>query len=74
MFVLSEVLTLPVLVVALVGLPYRGGAPIAQSAPELFWAALAVAVGLPVVCSLFLYARLQQAVGRLPAERRAAVE
>ena len=70
LFALSEVLTLPVLVYALLLLPYRGGPPVVQSTPELVWIALAVAIGVPLVCSLFLYLKLSQAVGRLPAGRR----
>jgi hypothetical protein len=70
LFVLAEVLTLPVLVYALVLLPYRGGPPAIRSAPELALACLAVAVGVPLVCSLFLLARLNQAASRLPPDRR----
>jgi hypothetical protein len=74
MFVLAEALTLPALIAALFVVPYRGGPPASQSAPELVWMAVAVAVGVPLVCSVFLYIRLLQAVARLPAERRPGSE
>jgi hypothetical protein len=32
--------------------------------------AVAVALGVPLVCSAFLYVRLSQAVARLPSDRR----
>jgi len=70
LFVLAEMLTLPVLVYALLLLPFRGGTPAVRTSPELVWIALAVAVGVPLVCSLFLYLKLSQAVRRLPASRR----
>ena len=70
LFVLAEALTLPALVAALFVLPYRGGPPAIQSAPDLVWMAVAVALGVPLVCSIFLYARLSQAVAHLPADRR----
>lgn len=70
LFVLAEMLTLPVLIYALLLLPFRGGPPVVRANPELVWIALAVAVGVPLVCSLFLYLKLSQAVRQLPASRR----
>lgn len=70
LFALAELLTLPVLVYALLLLPFRGGSPLARTSPELVWIVLAVALGVPLVCSLFLFLKLSWAVGRLPASRR----
>ena len=70
LFLLAEALTLPALIAALFLLPYRGGPPAVQGAPDLVWMTVAVAVGVPLACSIFLYVRLSQAVARLPADRR----
>jgi hypothetical protein len=70
LFGLAELLTMPVVVIVLVVLPYRDGPPAIQAAPTLAWVIVAIVLGVPAVCSAYLYVQLRQAVARLPADRR----
>jgi hypothetical protein len=67
LFGLSELLSILILVVALVIMPYRGGAPAIQAEPSLFWACLAATIGIPAVSAAFLYVKLGQVLRRLPS-------
>jgi hypothetical protein len=65
LFGLAEMFVLPVLVLGLVVLPYRGGAPVLQAAPSLFWTCLLAALAIPAICSLVLLVKMRQVSTRL---------
>ena len=65
LFGLAEMFALPILVIALIVMPFRGGAPVIQAAPELFWTCLLAALAIPGVCSLVFLARMRQINARL---------
>lgn len=71
LFGLVELLAIPALIFALLIMPYRGGAPVIQTAPQLFWTIVAVAVGIPAVLSLYFFLRISRSLRRLEAPRRA---
>src|SRR5687767_7554669 len=65
LFGLAEMFALPILVLALVVMPFRGGAPVLQAAPELFWTCLLAALAIPAVCSLVFLVKMRQISARL---------
>jgi hypothetical protein len=67
---LTEALTLPVLVLALVVLPLRDGQPLSVAAPTLFWLAVALVILIPALTAGYILLRLRQTLAR--AERRGA--
>lgn len=67
-FGLTEALTLPVLVLALMVLPVRDGQPVVTVAPGLFWVAIALVVAIPAATAGYISFRLRSALRR--AERR----
>jgi hypothetical protein len=72
LFGLSEMFVLPMLVLGLVVLPYRDGAPVLRAAPELFWTCLLAALAIPAICSLVFLAKMRQVNARLAGRSRPA--
>jgi hypothetical protein len=60
LFGLAEMFALPILVIALAVMPFRGGVPVVQAAPELFWICLLAALAIPAVCSLVFLVKMRQ--------------
>jgi hypothetical protein len=72
-FGLTEALTLPVLVLALVVLPVRDGQPLNVAAPTLFWLAVALVILIPALTAGYILLRLRQTLART-ARRGAGAE
>jgi hypothetical protein len=72
-FGLTEALTLPVLVLALVVLPLRDGQPLSVAAPSLFWLAVALVILIPALTAGYILLRLRQTLART-ARRGASTE
>src|SRR3954470_5461153 len=64
LFALAEMFSLPILVIALVVVPFSGGPPVLSHSPTMFWSLLAATLAIPAVCSLVFYLRVRQGLGK----------
>src|SRR4029079_2378557 len=65
LFGMAEMFALPILVMGLMVMPFRDGAPVIQAAPELFWTCLLAALAIPSVCSLVFLVKIREVSARL---------
>jgi uncharacterized membrane protein len=73
-FALAETFAVPVVVISLAVMPYRGGPPLAVSTPAIFWTLLGVAILIPGLTALFIYAKLRRTLDRALRSRRDEAE